>query len=864
MAYKVFDDLNYSDNSSSTHVHKIILDSESAQRVELPDSSYVSDANITRSGADLVLETPEGIIVVEGYFSSLTPPDLTAPDGTTLTPELVNSFMRSGSKYAEADTHTDVSPVGAVQEIAGEATVTRVDGTVEVVGIGTPIYQGDVIETDENGAVNIMFVDQTTFAVSEDARLAIDEYVFDPATQSGTTNFSVLKGVFVFTSGLIGREDPDDVMINTPSGSIGIRGTIIAGDVDAGEITVIEGAIVLYDLAGNTMTLSTQFETAKFNLSESTIEHMGELAANDVSSKFMSVSTVAADLFSSIEDAAYDSNTEESGNENSASEADQTEQDATSEQAADSQNTEETTSSDGNEANEAEASGDTESEAENSEAASDDGEEVLTTDDIVGESEEQTQETNDSASEDNGEADSSASGGDTGSADAAPAPPEEQDLTPFSITVTRLGVLENTNGLDVAEVRGNFTNFTNLSLLGTSSNYYDISRVDDNTLIISLKPGVSMDAEDEHNLFIHATNEFGGGSIIQNIDPLTINVDDPVTYDALAPNVTGVDNYFSGSDNSLLVYDLNQEFSDDEGITSLSFVGSPSHADLASISLVGGILTIQLDGSVSDGNFNFIVQADTATEFIQQTFTFDIVAATVGGPTIVSPGEVYSGNDSNITIAANNVSVFSNIDYSSNDIQIAGTGAYVQAGGGEDEITINVGSNNYHIYGDAGDDIMHHNDVLGKSYGGDGNDTFIIENNTAQGNLEVYSATASKINGGDGVDTLEFTAATSGNIDFANVDDGLITQIEVLNFDNGTGHLIDLDYNDVISMTDESNTLIIDMDANDTLTFNNTSPNTFFQAPGTVEVDSQTYNVFSDGTVTLLVDVETTNVSGIL
>ncbi|MGN7438577.1 MAG: FecR domain-containing protein [Alcanivorax sp.] len=842
MAYKVFDDLNYNEGSQSTNVHKIILDSDSGQRVELPDSSYVSDANITRSGADLILETSDGTVIVEGYFSAATPPNLTAPDGTTLTADLVNSFIRGGDKYAETSTQTDVSPVGAVQEIAGEATVTRVDGTVEVVGIGTPIYQGDVVETDENGAVNIMFIDQTTFAVSEDARLAIDEYVFDPATQTGTTNFSVLKGVFVFTSGLIGREDPDDVMINTPSGSIGIRGTIIAGDVDEGEITVIEGAIVLHDLAGNTMTLSTQFETAKFNLSDSTIEHMGELAANDVSSKFMSVSTVAADLFSSIEDAANDdttSSSDDSDDGSSASSEDSEDTEASGEQSQDSENTE-----------------------QNDEEAS--AEEVITTDDIIEASEDDQTETTEPSEPSSDSQETASDSGQTDTADTAPSQPFDQADPPFSVSVTRLPFTENTNGSNVAIVHGNFTDVTNLTLLGTSVNYYEINRIDDNTLIISLKPGVSIDHEDEYPLFFSASNESDNLTVVQQINPLSLNQDEPVTYDAVAPNVSGVDNYFSGSDDTVLTYDLNQEFQDEEGITGLSLVGTPSHADLSSLTLVDGILTVQLNSGVSDGSFTFTIQADTATEFVQETFTFDIHAATTGSSTIISTNAVYSGNDTNITVAANNVSVFSDIDNSTNYILISGDDAYVKSGGGDDEITVNAGSNNYHIYADAGDDIIHHNDVLGKAYGGDGDDKFVIKNNTAQGNLESYTTAASKIDGGDGVDTLHFNSSTSGNINLSNVDNGLITNIEILDFDNGTGHVIDIHYDDVINMTDDSNTLIIDLDANDTLSFNNTSPNTFFQAPGTVEVDSQTYNVFTDGTVTLLVDVESTNVSGIV
>ncbi len=164
--------------------------------------------------------------------------------------------------------------------------------------------------------MNINFIDETSFAVSENARLSIDEYVFDPATESGQTDFSVLKGMFIYTSGLIGREDPDDVTIETPVGSIGIRGTIIAGDVDLGEITVVEGAIVLRDFSGNEVTLADQFESARFSTDGTGIEPMGQLAANDVAAKFSSVSNVSPTLFSSINDAAAETKDEAAEGEN--------------------------------------------------------------------------------------------------------------------------------------------------------------------------------------------------------------------------------------------------------------------------------------------------------------------------------------------------------------------------------------------------------------------------------------------------------------------------------------------------------------------------------------------------------------------
>ena len=301
MGYKDFDGLDLG-TQTQTHSSSITLQAD-GESINLPDASFVRDANLTRDGMDLVLEGPDGAITIEGYFSAEPTPHLVAPDGSSLTPELVNSFSRFAPEFAQGPALNDESPVGAVQEVSGEAKVTHMDGTVETISIGTAIYQGDIIETNSEGAVNVVFVDETSFAVSEDARLAIDEYVFDPSTQSGETNFSVLKGVFVFTSGLIGRDDPDDVHIDTPVGSIGIRGTIIAGNINTGEITVVEGAIVLRDFAGHEVTLANQFETAKFS-AQGGIENIGQLSASDVAGKFSIISQVSPTLFSSINDAA--------------------------------------------------------------------------------------------------------------------------------------------------------------------------------------------------------------------------------------------------------------------------------------------------------------------------------------------------------------------------------------------------------------------------------------------------------------------------------------------------------------------------------------------------------------------------------
>jgi hypothetical protein len=291
-----------------------VIKAGSDEKINLPSPEFITDADMTRDGNDLLLETASGEkVVIEGYFSADPSPILTASNGSVLTPSLVEAFAHSPMEYAARGTATDKSPVGAVEEVKGSATVTRADGTVETVTIGTPIYEGDIITTDAKGAVNISFLDETSMAVSENARMAIDKYSFDPSTENGTTHFSVLRGLFVFTSGLIGRDDPDDVKIDTPVGSIGIRGTIIAGEIMPGgesKISVLEGAIVVTNATGS-VTLSDQFETVSVSGYESGMHNVGTLPAADIGARFNSIGSVLPSLFTTVNDVSAEQPSQE-------------------------------------------------------------------------------------------------------------------------------------------------------------------------------------------------------------------------------------------------------------------------------------------------------------------------------------------------------------------------------------------------------------------------------------------------------------------------------------------------------------------------------------------------------------------------
>src|SRR5215831_4638630 len=89
--------------------------------------------------------------------------------------------------------------------------------------VGDPVYKGDVVQTGANGKVGITFTDGTTFNLSSNARMVLNEFVYDPNGKSNSTLFSLSKGTFTFIAGKVAKTG--DMKIDTPVATMGIRGT---------------------------------------------------------------------------------------------------------------------------------------------------------------------------------------------------------------------------------------------------------------------------------------------------------------------------------------------------------------------------------------------------------------------------------------------------------------------------------------------------------------------------------------------------------------------------------------------------------------------------------------------------------------
>jgi hypothetical protein len=128
-------------------------------------------------------------------------------------------FASSGAK---------AEPVGNASAIIPNASQAT-QGTRSDLRLRDNIIRNAELVTAERGALEVTFNDGSKLTMGQNSRLTVDEYVY---AQGGASKQTVryTKGLFRFLSGSIPK---DNVKIDTPTVTIGIRGTIFRTWVDA-------------------------------------------------------------------------------------------------------------------------------------------------------------------------------------------------------------------------------------------------------------------------------------------------------------------------------------------------------------------------------------------------------------------------------------------------------------------------------------------------------------------------------------------------------------------------------------------------------------------------------------------------------
>lgn len=121
--------------------------------------------------------------------------------------------------------------IGSIKTFKGDVSIVRA-GAVLPVELGAAVFQKDLLKTGADGSMGIIMKDDTTLSLGSNSELALKEYTFEPKESHFSVVLRILKGTFIYVSGVIGKLAPDSIRIETPDSTIAVRGTRIMIKVD--------------------------------------------------------------------------------------------------------------------------------------------------------------------------------------------------------------------------------------------------------------------------------------------------------------------------------------------------------------------------------------------------------------------------------------------------------------------------------------------------------------------------------------------------------------------------------------------------------------------------------------------------------
>jgi hypothetical protein len=120
--------------------------------------------------------------------------------------------------------------IGVVRTASGDATVTRGETSLPA-DPGLKIMVGDTLVTGRDGSLGVILRDDSTLSIGPGSRLVLRSFRFSPSEGKFDLVTRISRGTMAYLSGLIGKLAPEAARFETPSATIGIRGTRFAVNV---------------------------------------------------------------------------------------------------------------------------------------------------------------------------------------------------------------------------------------------------------------------------------------------------------------------------------------------------------------------------------------------------------------------------------------------------------------------------------------------------------------------------------------------------------------------------------------------------------------------------------------------------------
>src|SRR6202040_1672814 len=201
-----------------------------ANTVTIPNGHLLFSGDYERSGLDLIVSDHDHRVVIHDYFRGEQRPTLVSPEGAPLDPKVIEALTGHDAYAQAAGTAPAAKVVGHVVKMTGSASIVRNGVTIDV-NNGDTVYQSDVVQTGSGSAAGLVMIDGTTFNLSANARLMLNDLTYDASSTSNSSLFTLVQGAASFVAGQVAKTG--DMKVGTPVATMGIRGTAMILDISA-------------------------------------------------------------------------------------------------------------------------------------------------------------------------------------------------------------------------------------------------------------------------------------------------------------------------------------------------------------------------------------------------------------------------------------------------------------------------------------------------------------------------------------------------------------------------------------------------------------------------------------------------------
>lgn len=133
-------------------------------------------------------------------------------------------------------------PVGKASAIRTSAYQQEPQATtVGELHLNDAVIRNATLSTKPDSALEVTFLDGSKLSMGQNSTMVVDDYVYTGPGGAGKQTLRATRGVFRFVSGTIPK---DQVKVDTPTVTIGIRGTIyrlLMGEDGRGAVAVEKG-----------------------------------------------------------------------------------------------------------------------------------------------------------------------------------------------------------------------------------------------------------------------------------------------------------------------------------------------------------------------------------------------------------------------------------------------------------------------------------------------------------------------------------------------------------------------------------------------------------------------------------------------